>query len=231
MAEPRVLDQAERERLLDNLPWFLNDSLSAVEKAWTERAIAESPWAAEMVEREHSLVQSIAAPEPASGDLGLHALMERVRVDPPSPANVAPAVGQRAPPRPTSPDTRWGGIAALLSFLAQPRIATAMAVVVVLQTGVIGWLVDDGARQDSRMRSTPVTEIRTLRVTIATGTTEAQLRAALQTAGARIVGGPNQLGEYWLASEMRSLDEVRASLQASGLVTSTEIDLAGPRGH
>ena len=230
MAEPRVLNRAERERLLGSLPWFLNGSLSGEEAAWTRRAIHESPWAAEVAERERSLVRSIAAPEPASRDLGLDALMERVRLGPPSTAATESAAGRAAGP--TRAQTRpRNAIAAFLSFLAQPRFATAMVVVLVLQAGVIGWLIDDGARQDSRMRSTPVTEIRTLRVTIAAGTTEAQLRAALLTAGARVVGGPNQLGEYWLASQIRSLDEVRVSLQASGIVTSVEVDLAGPRGH
>jgi hypothetical protein len=81
------------------------------------------------------------------------------------------------------------------------------------------------------MRSSPVTELRTLRVTPAAGVTEAQWRAALLNAGARVVGGPTQLGEYWLASDIRSLAEMQAQLQAAGVTTQIVIDTEGPRGR
>jgi outer membrane lipopolysaccharide assembly protein LptE/RlpB len=74
-----------------------------------------------------------------------------------------------------------------------------------------------------------VLEARTLRVAFAPSTTELQLRKALTRAGARIVGGPTQLGEYWLASSSVSLDEIKASLIRSGVAQSITVDLAGPR--
>lgn len=230
MAERRVLSKEERERFLGNLPWSINGTLPDAEQAWMRVAIAESSWAAAAADRERCLVQSVAAPDPTRTDLGLGVLMDRVRQD----ATVSPATGtpgKRSPRSPGSTPSLAESAWRLLGRLAQPRFAGAMAVVLVLQTGVIGWLINDDNEQNASSRSTPVTELRTLRVTISPGASEVQLRSALIAAGARIVGGPNQLGEYWLASEIRSLDEVKASLQASGLTISIEVDTAGPRGR
>jgi len=74
-------------------------------------------------------------------------------------------------------------------------------------------------------------EARTLRVVFAPAATESQLRTALTSVGARIVGGPTQLGEYWLASSSASIDEVKTSLIRSGLTTSIEVDVVGPHGR
>jgi hypothetical protein len=50
-------------------------------------------------------------------------------------------------------------------------------------------------------------------------------------AGARIVGGPTQLGEYWVASGSTSLEEIRRALQRAQITASMDIDTAGPRGR
>jgi hypothetical protein len=61
--------------------------------------------------------------------------------------------------------------------------------------------------------------------------TEAQVRGVLTAAGARIVGGPTQLGEYWIASDLLPADKVRSVLMESQLVQSMEDDRRGPPGH
>lgn len=73
-------------------------------------------------------------------------------------------------------------------------------------------------------------EARTLRVVFVPSATEVQVRTALTGVGARIVGGPTQFGEYWLASSSASLDEIKAHLIRSGLTLSVEVDVVGPHG-
>lgn len=215
MVDNPRFSQADRQRFSANLPWYLNGGLSSDERGWMDQALQRSPWASNALAIERELVHSIAAPDPADADLGLATLLARVQRE-----------RRDAMPR------RPGLLERLSDWLAQPRLAMAMSVLLVAQTAVIGWLAfAPGSQDDTAMRSTPVTEVRTLRVTFAPEATESQLRAVLQSAGARVVGGPTQFGEYWLASGIRSLDEMKASLQASGLASSIEVDLAGPRGR
>jgi hypothetical protein len=225
----------ERQRFMANLPWWLNRTLDVAESAWMEAAVQRWPWAAQAAERERRLVSSLAAPEPADAELGLQALLAQVRgegrISAPAPAPTpTPTPAPRSSHR-AAPAAQPGWLQAWLGWLSGPRLGPALALVVLLQAGVIA-LVRSGAEDEGAgMRSSPVTELRTLRVTPAPGVTEAQWRAALLNAGARVVGGPTQLGEYWLASDIRSLAEMQAQLQAAGVTTQIVIDTEGPRGR
>lgn len=245
-------DNAEtRQRFLEQLPWWLNHTLDDAGSAWMQAAVQRWPWAAQAATRELALVRGLAAPEPIDATLGLEALLTRVQAAQPdssiaAPQTVAPsdrvseaaAARGRTSPEATLADHSDGLGSRLASWLettfawlAGPRLGPALAMCVLLQAGVIVWMGQAADEQDTAIRSTPVTEVRTLRVTPAPGLSEAQWRAALLASGARIVGGPTQLGEYWLASDMRSLDEIQAELLAAGAVTQAEVDREGPRGR
>lgn len=214
MAEADTLNAADRQRFLQALPWHLNGTLDAPERAWVEDTLRRSPWAEQALARERVLLQSIAAPQPADAELGLQALLSRVR-----PAQRAAAPAAAAP---------W--VRTAWAWLATPQLGAALAAVVLAQALLIGWMAS-APPADLGTRSTPVTEVRTLRVVFVPEATEAQLRGALRSAGARVVGGPTAFGEYWLASDQLSLDEMKTLLQASGLTRSIDVDLAGPRGQ
>jgi len=211
----------DEERLFDErLPWYVNGTLDDKAREWMESKLVASPACAWRLAREQALSKSVPNMlAPASQEIGLDRLLARVRED--SRPATAPKIGWR------------NVIAALQQWLAQPRLATAMALVVFVQAGLIGWLAalstDTGG--PSEVRSVGVTEVRTLRVRFVPSASEAQVRMALLNTGAHIVGGPTQLGEYWLASGMVSLEEIKASLLRSGLVASTEFDTFGPRGQ
>ena len=74
-------------------------------------------------------------------------------------------------------------------------------------------------------------KMHTLRIRFKAEASEAQVRNLLVGTGARFIGGPTQLGDYWVASNFRSLDEMMASLQQSGLVPSMKVDFSGPQGQ
>lgn len=210
-----IRTNSDRQRFTANLPWYLNGGLSGNERIWMDQVLQKSPWASNTLAIERELINSISAPDPADADLGLKSLLARVQGE------------QRAS---TLNQPSW--VHRLADWLAQPRLAMAMSVLVVTQATVIGYVaLAPGSSDDTGMRSTPVTEVRTLRVSFVPDVSESRLRGALQAAGARVVGGPTQLGEYWLASDIRSLDEMKAALLASGLTRSIEVDLAGPHGR
>lgn len=210
----------EDERLFDErLPWYVNGTLDGKAHEWMESKLAASPAAVRRLAQERALSRSVPGMlAPAAKEVGLDRLLARVRAD--GLSTSAPPAGWRS------------AVRALQQWLALPRVATAMALMALVQAGFIGWLVPTTGRDSpGEARSVAVTEVRTLRVTFVPSASEAQVRAALLKAGARIVGGPTQLGEYWLASGMVSLEEIKESLRMSGLVASMDIDTSGPRGH
>lgn len=211
---------ADELRLLEErLPWYVNANLGAAEREWVDQIVARSPTAAHLLDCERALHD--AAPRlmaPAAQDVGLDRLLARVRAE-----------RVQAARKPQASTPWW---AALQSWLVRPQFVRAMAMVVVAQVGAIGWLaMRQAADEAGGMRSVPVTEVRTLRVTFLPSASESQVRAALVAAAARIVGGPTQLGEYWIASDMVSLEEMKTALVKSGVVASIAVDLAGPRGQ
>ena len=230
--EDRLLtNAADKELYLERLPWYVNGTLVGDERAWMDSAVQNSPWAAEMLARERQLKRAAVEhfSSTTQADVGLARLMARVRSD--------AAKENAATPRSiTAPASGLGkGMASWLGklsqFLAQPALAMATVAVVLVQSSVIGWLVTQPTPEASEYRSFGAAEMRTLRVTFVAGASEVGIRAALRAAGSRVVGGPNLVGEYWIASSIKSLDEVKSVLQASGQVATIEVDIAGPRGQ
>jgi hypothetical protein len=221
---------AEELRLLEErLPWYVNASLAPDEREWVDRLVARSVAAAHLLDCERALHDAaLRMMAPAAQDVGLDRLMARVRGERENIETKSATKIETAPPGGT-----WRAAWAVLQqWLLRPQFASALAVAVLAQAGVIGWLALQHAADDTGgVRSVPVTEVRTLRVTFLPAASESQIRAALVAAAARIVGGPTQLGEYWIASDMVSLEEMKTALMKSGVVASIAVDLSGPRGQ
>ena len=218
------MSAADDQRLNELLPWYVNGTLEPDQRAWVDQMMAAHPAAFAAMTREKNLLvasETMLLPVIAQ-DLGLARLRSRVKAD---------AVSLPTAPSRAARSSLWSN---LQQWLARPQWATAMGVLVVAQAGVIGWLATATDRYDdgtSTTRSVGVTQVHTLRVSFRPGASELEIRAALVAAAARIVGGPTQIGEYWLASDLTSLDEIRAALLKSNVVASIEVDLAGPRGQ
>ena len=221
-----ILEAADEQRLLALLPWYCNGTLATEERRWLEACVARSERAASLLAREQALAASVVAQlAPAPEDIGLAQTLSRLRAQQ-APARRDHAVGAQAA-------SAWSGLGARLAswmdVLVRPRVAGAMAMVLLVQLGVLGWLLERPQAAMERVRSLPVQELRTLRVSFVKGITEEQIRVALVAAGAHIVGGPSQVGEYWLASSMVSVEEMRAALEKSGVLANAEPDTVGPR--
>lgn len=192
----------DEKRFVALLPWYVNGTLDEPDRSWVE-SISKASNSAALLLAEHEAFCN--------------------------------AVQALARPQPLPQPTRWktGWTSTLDSFrqwLSQPQWAVATACLVIGQVAIIGW---QAASHDdySLYKSTPVSEARTLRVTFVASASESQIRAALTGARARIVGGPTQLGEYWVASGTLTLDELKAALLKSGIAERVEVDLSGPRGQ
>jgi hypothetical protein len=70
------------------------------------------------------------------------------------------------------------------------------------------------------VRGAPASIVPALEVRFRQSATEQELRALLSQAGARIVDGPDQLGDYVVVPRSATLDELREALKQSDLVTS-----------
>ena len=198
----------DEARFNDLLPWYVNGTLDEADRAWVESmAKASNAAACQLAE--------------------LNAFGEAVRALAPPVRKPLEAAGRpRFLQLALEGFTRW---------LARPQWAMAMAGVVVVQSGLIGWMAmsHDGMSLDdhSPYKSVPANEARTLRVVFVPSASEAQIRAALTGARARIVGGPTQLGMYWITSATLTVDELKDALLKSGIVESLEADRSGPQGQ
>ena len=218
-----TLPPDEYLRFEDALPWYVNGTLDADEKAWINSLLASSPSLRLRLQEERDLAQVVRA-------------RKRTVVAGPDRSQKASSIPDRATETPAKrsvpANTVWQSAwNAFQSWWSRPALGIAAAALLSAQTGVIAWMATRPPEIVGGSHSEVVTEMHTLRVRFKAEASEAQVRNLLVGAGARIIGGPTQLGDYWVASNSRSLDEMVASLQQSGLVASMKVDLSGPRGQ
>ncbi|MEX8519215.1 MAG: hypothetical protein AB3X44_11955 [Leptothrix sp. (in: b-proteobacteria)] len=211
-------DQHGQELFVQRLPWYINGTLAQEERSWFEARLAESCWARETLELEKMLVQPcLTAPEP-QGDLGLHRLLRKVEAE-----RQARHAGSSAGSA-QAHSGWWQELANKFKFLAKPEFAYAAWALVALQAGWISTAEFSAHGERQEIRSGPTLVHRSLRVTFVKNIDEEKLRSALISAGARIVAGPNQFGEYWLWSQLNSLEEMRTALDTAGVVATMAAD-------
>jgi anti-sigma factor RsiW len=213
---------ADELLLEERLPWYVNGTLDSESRKWVEALLDAHPELRARLQRELTLKRTTldvaAAPET---DLGLDRLMARIRAENETPSATSFKPGGFAAAR------RW------LSTLCRPPLAGALVACIGAQTCIIAWLLAASPSDDrgGGFRSLGVSELRTLRVSFRPDASESAIRAALVSSGARIVGGPTQLGEYWIASGSVSLEEMRVLLARAQVTASMTVDFAGPRGR
>lgn len=173
---------ADQEDIRRRLPWYVNDTLPAKERAEIEAAIAGSETLQAEVRWLRSLRSTLQAEAlPASADLGLSKLLARIEGE---------KTG-RVAPLPVKPPRRW----------ERPALAIA-ATLLLAQAGVIGFMAQHGPQQPDALRplgaATPGTSTdRTMvQIVFRDTATEAQIRGLLREVGGEIVAGPGALGVY-----------------------------------
>lgn len=207
-----------KTRFDELLPFYVNGTLGADDRAWIEHYLREHPLAANELDWLRS-VQAAAQEDavPVSSEVGLERAMRRIRAERPAASAAAPvSFAERA-------RTWWQRLAAP-AFL-KPALATALAVVA-LQTVVITSMV--GERDDwSPERTMPpvgTTEPPAfVKVNFRPDATEADIRMLLLDVQANIASGPGQLGDYYVRIPAWQVDAVTAMLGASSIVEGVAV--------
>ncbi len=201
-----------------DLPWLANGTLSAEERARLEAAIANSAEARRALDWELAVRDAIKA-ETAEWEPPAHAMDEVFRRI------------ERARPAPKESALKIFLSGIMESFQASPKFAFACAVAAV-QFGVIGYLwstqEDPGSYSEIRSTQPALQPTKFIRVMFAPTSTENDLRELLRKAGAEIVAGPSQLGDYYLLVDADKLTAALNTLRASTKIESADIVNALP---
>jgi hypothetical protein len=196
------------------LPFYVNGTLGAQDRAWIDSYLREHPPA----ENELRWLRSVQATTreevvPVSAEIGLERAMRRIRAER-KVAVPAAAHGLRD----------W--FARLWSPpVLKPMLAGAMAVIA-LQAVVITTMV--GEREDTSLtRTAPpagaADQGAFVKVNFKPDATEADIRMLLIDVQASIASGPGQLGDYYVRVPSQQVDAVTAMLGASRIVEGVAV--------
>ena len=197
-----------------NLPWYVNGTLDPEERYAMDRYIAEHPEVTSKLEWHRRLALDVrklwqpAVYEPA----GLVRALEMIRTR-----------------RPVSTVTWWQRISAKLDALGMtPRVAGIAALfVIVAQAALIGVMqrpgeVDSG-HAEYRSTSGNADMGPFIRISFRPETKEFDIRMLLVGLGATYVGGPSQLGDYYVFVPRDHIDQAVKQLKASQHVDTANL--------
>jgi hypothetical protein len=201
----------------------VNGSLSQEDRQWDDDRLRESPQARALLEWERSLRDGIGADAPQVPDsIGLARTLQRIESEAAAkPTNrLMSWLGRLGIVVPPDSSARGGG-----GFAMRPAFALALVGVVVLQFGVIGAGVLRSDADVTEIRSdrvVPVADGPLLKLSFTPSATEADLRFALLAVRGSLVGGPGQLGDYYIRVPKGTEVAAQAALQTQSGVASVE---------
>ena len=189
------------------LACYVNGTLSARERCEVEGQLDAHPACRNELAFFEALRKEIRNGVPTiSPDLGLERTLARIRSEP------RPAPG-------------WFGRFFQAGFT--PRLAYSLGIaMIVLQAGAIGYLAiergDEYSETRARTASAPAVGP-FVKVSFRPDVKESDIRFLLIGLGASIVGGPSQLGDYFLYLEPKRTDWAAQHLRQSGIVDSVAV--------
>lgn len=211
------MNASERRRLEEVLPFYVNGRASGDDRAFVD-ALLQDPGAAAMLEWHQSLAEHVRLEvEAVDGGIGWAALAEKVRAGRPGQAAPAP-----------SPTGGWRGWLCLDRWLPRPlqvpafaALALAVAVQGVLLSRTGPDTAQEGGYGDSRgaAGATAAANVpagsEVMKVNFKDETPEHDMRLLLISAGATIIQGPGQLGDYLVSVPAERAAAARRELGAS----------------
>jgi len=211
-----------KQRFEELLPWYVNGTLEATQREWVEQYARAHADAADELKStlrfSAKLHEEVEASIPS--DTGLNHLMARIRENK---NGKRPSVGVM------SRMSNWLRMF-FDDFHFSPGFALA-ATIMVVQAGVIGMLVmkqpklSPGGEDYSTYRS--VGEEKKigplLKINIKPDAREQDIRLLLVSIGGKLVGGPGQLGDYYVQVATQTLDEATEKLKHSNLIDMVEV--------
>lgn len=210
------------EKFDEWLPWYVNGTLNAKDRAAMDAHLAATPAAREELrfyERMTATMKRRADSIPE--DIGLAKTLERIQAAPRG------AVSS-SPPKSSAADNESWFSRLLGGGWMKPALGFAMAVIL----GQSVLLVQQREEAIIYRSKTPVatattaatatgakTEAAFLRVVFKANATEGELRLLLASTQAWVAGGPGQAGEYYLRFAPDHVESALEALKASGVVS------------
>lgn len=211
------------EQFTEWLPWYVNGTLNAKDRAAMDAYLAKSSLARDEVkyyERMAATMQRRAENIPA--DVGLAQTLQRIKVSPKTQAT--PPTARRAEPNaPDASEPNWfqrllGGGWMKPALGCAAAVIVAQGVLLVQQRDAA--IIYRGKASISDVKTTGAkAEAAYLRVVFKPNATEGELRLLLAGSNAWIAGGPGQSGEYYLRFTPDQIQGAMDALKASGLVS------------
>jgi hypothetical protein len=190
---------AMNQRFEELLPWYVNGSLEADDRAFVEAYLEENPEARGELDWHRSLQRRVQENAPAvPATIGLAKAMRLIQGD-------RPTISER--------------IGAFFGNLGlRPAYAMAALAVVAVQGGVILNMLgdaNDNADEIRALRAVRVEEGPMLKISFAPDAKESDIRMLLAEVQGELAGGPGQLGDYYLrvpaGSEAAALSRVQGA--------------------
>lgn len=214
-------ENQQKEQFQECLPFYVNDRLAEADRVWMQRYIDEHPEAKLELQVEYNLKSVLTNELPEfAHDKGLGEFMARLRTE--TDKEAKPKILSSCKQRLQQWKTGFG------TFMPEPRWAMAM-LVIIAQAGWLGVLLSQRQlpqTEQSEWRSVggatqysgPV-----LQITFKPSTTEEDMRLLLVKIRGTVLGGPGQLGHYFVKVPEGSLNEAQQQVQGSPIIESVQL--------
>ena len=192
------------------VPFYLTGRIADADRTWVEQYLARHPEAHAELDWHRDLMAEVVGRAEARA-MSAPEMIGWSRIE-------AELRAARKPVKPTMAERVSGWLGALTT---KPMAAFATALIVA-QAAVIGTMLtkpfEPGTEQLTRGNAAAARDV--LQVRFKQAATEHDLRMLLYAAGARIVDGPDQLGDYLVEPRRGELPKLATALGQSDLVQS-----------
>lgn len=202
-----------RKHFDELVPFYVTGRISQADREWTDHYLAAHPEARAELDWHRDLMSEVVAQAEAR------------TMQAPERVGWARVEARLRAARQAKPLTWRERLGAWLGGFSVRQLAPVAAAVIVAQGALIGALWHQAPSDEAPLtRSASTVVVRdVLQVRFTQATTERELRALLYGAGARIVDGPDQLGDYVIEPRRGALADLQAELQRSDLVQSVTL--------
>jgi len=198
------------------LPFYVNGTLPAEDRAWFESQLADDAAARAELEACRAMQAQVAQSLPqVPATIGLDRVMQRIRADQPSWQQRLASLFERG----------FGGVFDRLGV--RPAPAFAGLAIIAVQAGVIVALMqpaaDDAPGGWRAPKARVVTDAPMLKVNFAPQAQEAEIRHLLMAVQGQLAGGPGQLGDWFINVPAGRETAALAKLQQSPIVQAVAL--------
>jgi len=195
------------ERFAELLPWYVNGSIEAADRAWVDSYLAEHPdaraelaWYQSLQKRIHESVPAVPA------TIGLARAMNLIRGD-----------------RPTFAE-RFSAFFGNLGM--RPGMALSALAIIVVQGGVIANMMNQVREDEVEMRALRAKDVQEgplVKVNFAPDARESDIRLLLVSVQGTLTGGPGQLGDYYVRVPAGKEAQAAEKLKGKPIVQAVEL--------